>query len=125
MSAWTSDELGTIGDAAELEIAPLRRDGTPGKPVTIWVVRHGDGLYVRSYRGTEGSWFRHALARREGRIQAGGIGKDVAFADETDPAVNDQIDDAYRGKYRRYGGSYVEPMVSPGARAATLRLLPR
>ena len=125
MSAWTSDELGTIGDAAELEIAPLRRDGTPGKPVTIWVVRHGDGLYVRSYRGTARSWFRHALARREGRIQADGIGKDVTFADETDPAVNDQIDDAYRGKYRRYGGSYVEPMVSPGARAATLRLVPR
>jgi hypothetical protein len=125
MTAWTSDELSTIGNAAELQIAPLRPDGTPRDPVTIWVVRHGDNLYVRSYRGTGGSWFRDARARRQGRIQAGGIGKDVTFADETDPAVNDQIDTAYRGKYRRYGGTYVEPMVSPAARAATLRLVPR
>jgi hypothetical protein len=125
MTAWTSDELGTIGDAAELEIAPLRPDGTLSKPVTIWVVRHGEDLYVRSYRGADGSWFRHALARREGHIRAGGIGKDVTFEDETDPAVNDQIDAAYRDKYRRIGASYVGSMVSPVARATTLRLVPR
>jgi hypothetical protein len=101
------------------------RSGGRGPATAIWVVRDGDDLYVRSYRGTDGAWFRHALARREGRIQAGGIGKDVTFADETDPAVNDQIDAAYRDKYRRIGASYVEPMVSPGARATTLRLVPR
>jgi hypothetical protein len=28
-------------------------------------------------------------------------------------------------KYARYGRSYVEPMVSPNAAAATLRLIPR
>jgi hypothetical protein len=89
------------------------------------VVRHSDDLYVRSYRGTDGAWFRHAQSARQGLIQAGGIGKDVTFADETDPAVNDQIDAAYRDKYRRIGVSYVGSMVSPGARAATVRLVPR
>jgi hypothetical protein len=44
---------------------------------------------------------------------------------ETDPTVNDQIDAAYRSKYRRYGGTYVAPMLAPRARAATLKLLPR
>jgi hypothetical protein len=29
MTAWTSDELTKIGMVEELEIAPLRRDGTP------------------------------------------------------------------------------------------------
>jgi hypothetical protein len=125
MTAWTSDELRTIADAAELQIAPLGPDGKPRKPVPIWVIRRGDDLYARSYRGTDGSWFRHAQSARQGLIQAGGIGKEVTFADETDPAVNDQIDAAYRAKYSRYGGSYVEPMVSPGARAATVRLVPR
>jgi hypothetical protein len=124
MTTWTSDELAAIASAAELQIAPLRPDGTPRDPVTIWVVRTGDDLYVRSYRGTGGSWFRQAQARRQGRIQAGGITKDVTFADETGPAVNDQIDAAYRSKYRSYGGTYVEPMVSPTARATTLRLVP-
>ena len=80
--------------------------------------------YVRSYRGTGGASFRDAQARSQGRIQADGIGKAVTFAGETDPARNDQIDAAYRSKYRNYGGTYVEPMVSSAARAATLRLVP-
>lgn len=43
MAAWTNDELTQFGDAEELEIAPERRDGTLRNPVTIWVVRTGDG----------------------------------------------------------------------------------
>jgi hypothetical protein len=72
MTVWTSDELAAIANAAELQIAPLRPDGTPRNPVTIWV----------------------------------------------------QIDAAYRSKYRTYGGTYVEPMVSSAARATTIRLVP-
>jgi hypothetical protein len=37
----------------------------------------------------------------------------------------DAIDQAYREKYARYASTYVDPMISPGARAATLRLTPR
>jgi hypothetical protein len=125
MIAWTSDELAAIAASDELEIAPLRPDGTPRKPVTIWVVRDGDDLYVRSYRGRDSGWFRGTQASRQGRIRAGGVDKDVTFVDEADPGVNDQIDAAYRAKYRRFGASYVDPMVADGARAATLKLAPR
>jgi hypothetical protein len=124
MTAWTRDELSQIGDAEELDIAPLGGDGTLRKRVTIWVVRHGDDLYVRSWRGHGGAWFRAAQARHEGHIRAGGIAKDVTFVEETDPAINDQIDAVYRAKYHRYA-SYVPPMISPEARATTLRLVPR
>ena len=51
MTTWTNDELDQIGDADELRIAALRPDGTLRNPVTIWVVRRGDELYVRSYKG--------------------------------------------------------------------------
>ncbi|MFF3906797.1 DUF2255 family protein [Streptomyces sp. NPDC001848] len=37
--------------------------------------------------------------------------------------INDRIDTAYRTKYGRYGGAYVNPMVA--ARSTTLRLVPR
>ncbi len=125
MTTWTSDELTKIGTADELEIAPLRRDGTLRTPVTIWVVRLGDDLYVRSWRGRSGAWFRAAQVRHEGRIWAGGVEKDVTFVEETDPGINDQIDAVYRTKYRRHGARYDDPMVAPEARAATIKLVPR
>lgn len=65
MITWTSDELKKIGAAEELEIAPLRSDGTLRNPVTIWVVCQGDDLYVRAYKGRTSPWFRGALARHE------------------------------------------------------------
>jgi hypothetical protein len=54
MSQWTSDKLEKIGAAEELRIAPRRRDGSLRTPVTVWVVRVGDDLYVRSWRGSAG-----------------------------------------------------------------------
>lgn len=124
MTAWTSDELTRIGTAEELEIASLRRDGTLRNPVTIWVVRLGDDLYVRSWRGRTSAWFRGTQVRHEGRIWAGGVEKDVTFVEEADRDINDQIDTAYRTKYRHYA-QYVTPMVAPEARAATIKLVPR
>jgi hypothetical protein len=123
MTAWTSDELTRVAAAQELQIAPGRDDGSLRNPVTIWVVRDGDDIYVRSYRGAGGAWFRGAQQRQEGHIRAGGVDKDVTFTEEADPAVNDRIDAAYRAKYHR--SPYVSPMVTPEARAATLKLMPR
>ena len=39
--------------------------------------------------------------------------------------MNDAVDDGYRTKYERYGARYVDPIVSAGAREATLKLVPR
>jgi hypothetical protein len=125
MTTWTSDELHKIGAAEELEIAPLRRDDTLRNPVTIWVVRLGNELYVRSYRGRGGAWFRAAQVRHAGRISSGGVEKAVTFVEETDPGINHQIDAAYRTKYRRHAPRYVDPMVASEARATTLKLVPR
>lgn len=124
MTTWTSDELAKIGAAEDLQIVSLRRDGSLSKPVTIWVVRHGDDLYVRSWRGHTGAWFRAAQQTHKGHIRAGGVDKDVSFVNG-DPDINNAIDGAHRAKYRRYATSYVEPMVRPEARATTLKLVPR
>ena len=76
------------------------------------------------YRGRSGGWFRGVLRRPEGRIRAGGLTRDVTFQ-EPDDADHDAIDRAYKDKYARYGSSYADPMVSPDATAATLRLIAR
>ena len=124
MSNWTAEELDAIGASDELQIAALRSDGSLRPYTTIWVVRVGDDLYVRSYRGRDGTWFQSALQRPEGRIRAAGIDRDVTFS-EPDRADHAAIDQAYRGKYARYASTYVDPMISSGARAATLQLTPR
>ena len=124
MTAWTRDELSKIGSAEELEIASLRLDGTLRAPVTIWVVRHGDDLYVRAVNGRSGAWFRGTQVRHEGHIQAGGVDKDVTFVD-ADPNFNDQIDAAYRSKYRRYAARIIGSVLSAEARSATIKLVPR
>ena len=125
MTTWTSEELNRIGKAEELQIASLRRDDTMRKPVTIWVVRVGDDLYVRSVNGRTSGWFRGVQTRHEGHIRAGGVDKDVTFVEEADDSVNEQIDNAYRTKYRRYAASIVNTTLTPEARAATIKLVPR
>jgi hypothetical protein len=42
-----------------------------------------------------------------------------------DPILHKQIDDAYRAKYRRYPLEYVDAVIVPKAKAATLKLVPR
>jgi hypothetical protein len=122
-TAWTSDELDLIGAAEELEIDAQRADGTLRRPVPIWVVRVGDDLYVRSWRGSRGGWFRAVQRSHGARVRARGLEKDVALLDASE-ADHDAIDSAFRDKYARYP-SYVGPMIAPQARAATLKLLPR
>lgn len=125
MTTWTSDELNKIGNAEELEIASLRSDGTLRKLRTIWVVRVGDSLYVRSVNGRSSDWFRGTQSRHEGRIEAGGVNKDVSFEDvDADDPLNDPIDAAYRTKYRRYAASIINSTLTPKAREATIKLVP-
>ena len=124
MTTWTNDELDTIGDADELRIAALRPDGSLRNPVTIWVVRKDNELYVRSVKGGVAGWYRGTQATHQGHVQAGGVDKDVTFVD-VDHGLDGPIDDAYRAKYRRFDASYVDPMVAPAAQATTLKLVPR
>jgi len=45
--------------------------------------------------------------------------------EEPDPAVNEQVDAAYRTKYRRYAESIFNHINGSEARAATIKLMQR
>jgi hypothetical protein len=123
-TSWTSDELATIGRAEELQLASLRDDGTLRPYVTIWVVRADDELYVRSARGPASRWYVRALRAGAGHISAGGLERDVLFAEPASD-VHAAIDAAYHRKYDRYGPAIVGSVVGEQAREVTVRLLPR
>ncbi|MGH6654768.1 MAG: DUF2255 family protein [Actinocrinis sp.] len=131
MTGWDSAELASIGDADELTVQVARADGTVRKPVPVWVVRDGDDLYIRSYKGESAGWYRAVVTAHAAHVHSGGVSKDVTFDErgrhigQDDLALNDRIDEAYRTKYQKYGSRLTDPMITPVARATTLKLVPR
>jgi hypothetical protein len=124
VTTWTDEELERIGKAQELQLASARPDGTMRPYVTMWVVRAGDDLFVRSAYGPDNPWFRRAKASGAGRIRAGGLERDVVFA-EPAPDVHAAVDAAYHAKYDRHGPQIVGTVVGPEAEAVTIELAPR
>ncbi len=123
MATWSKEELRKIADADDLHISPFREDGkTYGTPTWIWSVAVGNALYVRAYNGKRFSWYKAAMRQKAGRIKAAGMTKEVTF-EPVDGPINDRVDDAYRAKYRK--SPYLEPMIAPQARAATVKIMPR
>jgi hypothetical protein len=123
-TTWTAEELTRVGEADELQVASSRADGTLRPYVTIWVVRVGDDIYIRSAYGSENPWFVRAKASGTGRIRAGGVEKAVRF-EQPDPGVSAaDIDAAYHAKYDRYGPKIVGTVVGPKAAENTFHLVP-
>src|SRR5436853_2177584 len=123
MSTWPKEELQRISDTDDLHVSPFRDDGkTYGTPTWIWSVVVDGALYVRSYNGQSGRWYQAALKQKAGRISAAGMTKEVSF-EPVSGSINDSIDDAYRSKYA--SSRYLKPMISAGARNATVRVMPR
>jgi hypothetical protein len=123
MIRWSKDELRKIAEADDLHISPFREDGaTYGTPTWIWSVAVADSLYVRGYNGQKSRRYQAAARQQAGRIIAAGMTKEVKF-EPVDGPINDRVDDAYRAKY---GGSpYLNAMIGPRARSATVKVMPR
>jgi hypothetical protein len=124
MTAWPDRELESIGAAQEIALASRRPDGSLRPYVTMWVVRAGDWLYVRSAYGPDNPWYRRALASGAGRIRGGGTERDVAFA-QAAPDAQDGIDASYHAKYNRYGPRIVGSVTGPRSHSVTIRLVPQ
>jgi hypothetical protein len=74
----------------------------------------------------EGATWRpgRAKASGTGRIRAGGVEREVSFADAA-ADVHAGIDAAYLAKYDRYGPAIVGSVVGDEAIPVTIRLIPR
>jgi hypothetical protein len=122
-AGWTNDELTRIGGADELQVSSRREDGSLRPGVTIWAVRLGDEVFIRSAYGAKNPWFRRAVASGRGHIRAGGVERDVTFVippAETAPS----IDAEYHSKYDRYGPAIVGSVTGPRGAETTLRVVP-
>jgi hypothetical protein len=123
---WTDDEIDRLRDEDEIHVSSIRRDGSARPPVTMWMVSDGGSLYVRAVKGVDGPWYRHVRATDQAHVTTAGVTADVVVEDASgDSALAGRLDTAYREKYRRYSGAVLNSVLTPAARAATLRLTPR
>jgi hypothetical protein len=123
MSYWTDHELTSIGNATELQLAPRGRNGALRPYTTMWVVRVGEGLYIRSANGVnvplvlacESEWDRSDPSRRDRtrcHLRRGGRRRAA------------EIDSAYWSKYGRYGERIVGTVTGPEREDVTIKLVP-
>ena len=120
---WTEAELNAIDAPDEVRIATLRGDGSKRAPVVIWLVRVGGSLFIRAVKGIDGPWYRGAISTHRGTLLVEGRTWEVAF-ETAGQELATEIDTAYRTKYGRYSAATVNSVLSSGAQAATLQLLP-
>ena len=122
MNPWTPQQARTITNPQEIQVATRRPDGTLRRPTTIWIVRDGDDVFVRSTNGRDAAWFRGAIASGSGQILARGTAFEVTFAEAADDDLP-RVGAAYRAKYGHYA-SIVDHLEEDGPRAATLQVNP-
>lgn len=119
---WSQSELELVDRARELQLATRRPDGSMRSFVTVWMVRVGTDLYVRSGSGYGGvsKWFPRARDARTGIVRVEGL-EWPANLSHVDPhaAAHAEIDAAY---VRKYGGSF--GMTDTASHERTLRVSP-
>jgi hypothetical protein len=94
----------------------------------VWIVRHGNAVYVRSVNGTTAAWYRGVQTCHQGELSAGRLQRGVVFAEAGAHAgerreLDDALDGAYRIKYGR-SPSAVARITADVARTTTLRVEP-
>jgi hypothetical protein len=116
---WPPADARELGDANEIDVvvpAPGRDDvRTP-----IWIVAVDGDLYVRSWKGENGHWYRRARKYGTGSVIVNEREHPVPFTAAGEPRLEPRIDDAYQAKYGR--SSYTAAMTRPPATSTTLRL---
>ena len=123
MRAWSAEELEHVERTDNVGLASRRKDGSLRRPVTIWAVRLGVAVYVRSAYGPDNPWYVRARASGFGRLTVAGRDVDIAFED-AGPEVDDVVTAAFEAKYERHPPRTVASVVSADAVRCTLRLVP-
>jgi hypothetical protein len=118
----TGDALRHLADVEEISIGFRRPDGSTGS-TPVWIVRAGDGIFVRSMYGTRGGWYRRLRANPDGEVRDGAHAHPVRAEPVADASTVEEVTRAYATKYA--DSPYVRSLLSEEAAGATLRIEPR
>jgi hypothetical protein len=117
------DWPGQIDAAREIEIETRASDDASAHRTTIWAVVDGDDVFVRSYRGNEGRWYREISEHPDAVIDVDGESQPVRAIPAPDRESVQRASDGYRRKYS--DSSVVDSIMTDEVLPTTLRLEPR
>ena len=119
----TNFDADTLHALREVQEFVIRTEQHPESAVVIWVVVADDEVFVRSWRGTRGRWYRDLAAGGPATLEFAGRGLAVQAIPAGDPAAIDRASREFLSKYRR--SSHAQEMVRSQTLPTTLRLEPR
>jgi hypothetical protein len=115
-----ADTLRELRDVQEFRI---RTGKHPKTAVVIWVVVADDAVFVRSFRGAKGRWYRDLASGGPATLEFAGHQLAVQAIPAADSESIARASAALLEKYK--SSAYAAAMVKPDTLSTTLRLEPR
>ncbi len=120
MTNFDADNLRELRDVQEVAI---RTEKHPKSAVVIWVVVADDKVFVRSWLGARGRWYRDLAAGGPATLEFAGRRLAVQALPTTDPGAIARASREFLRKYQR--STHAQEMVRSETLPTTLRLEPR
>jgi hypothetical protein len=120
MAKFDAETLRELGEVQEVRI---RTEKHPKSAVVIWVVVAEDEVFVRSWRGAKGRWFRDLTAGGPATLEFTGRRLAVQAIPASDQAAVARASREFLRKYQR--STHAQEMVRSETLPTTLRLEPR
>ncbi len=119
--SFEESDLAAIAAAKEVDIETRSPAGDAHRTI-IWIVERDGAIYVRSYRGSRGRWYREAVADPEVAVHVEGRRVAARALPATDPASVEACSEGLRAKYRR--SQSLQAMLVDDVLPTTLKLVP-
>ena len=120
MTNFDADILSELRDRREVAI---RTEKHPKSAVVIWVVVADDEVFVRSWRGAKGRWYRDLAAGGPATLELAGRRVAVQALPASDQVAVARASREFLRKYQR--STHAQEMVRSETLPTTLRLEPR
>ena len=116
-------DANTLRELRDLPEVVIRTEKHPETGVTIWVVVADDEVFVRSWRGAEGRWYRDLAAGGPATLEYAGrrLAVQASPADDQDAVA--RVSREFLRKYQR--NNHAQEMVRSETLPTTLRIEPR
>jgi hypothetical protein len=116
-------DANTLHELHDLQEVVIRTEKHPTSAVVIWVVVTENEVFVRSWQGTRGRWYRDLAEGGHAALEFAGRNLAVQAIPASDPAAVARASREYLRKYQP--SSHAQEMVRSEILPTTLRLEPR